>query len=140
MNLTIGIHSHIAADVNGDCRKDIVAFGDYGVFVTLSPQCSRYAYRTANPEASDDQSVTDAIHQPGEVNIFPNPGSGQFKIGFAEEGTKTIVIMDVTGRIVLEEQTFDKTIDVDLSTEPKGVYIVKSVINGKILFGKYINQ
>lgn len=58
-----------------------------------------------------------------EFNIYPNPTSGVFTI--SGENVKTILISDITGKIVLEKAVNTNQIDIDLSGYPKAVYLIK---------------
>jgi hypothetical protein len=128
----------MTAEVNGDCRKDIVAFGDSGVFVTLSPKCANYSYRVGGPAI--DGNVSENTNQTqSEITIYPNPGSGQFKI-ISTDDISSIIVCDVTGRIVYQSAVGSKEINIDISSEAKGIYFVKSIIGEKIKVTKYINQ
>lgn len=66
--------------------------------------------------------IKDYHHQ---IGIYPNPGSGIFNIrGF--RGIRSIMVMDLTGRIVFETAEPSNGI-INLSGQPAGLYIVRVV-------------
>lgn len=60
-----------------------------------------------------------------KVSVYPNPNNGLFTIELANGLTKTIEIIDVTGRVVLTNTTSNNVTDVNISTLANGVYYVK---------------
>ncbi len=64
------------------------------------------------------------------VEIAPNPSNGQFRVNVGEGVSATISVMDVVGRLVVEQTEIRKTHLLDISNEEAGVYLVKVEING----------
>ena len=60
-----------------------------------------------------------------EINIFPNPSSGVFRIDAGNNKLKEIKVTDVLGRIVLVANINSANTTIDLSKETKGVYFVQ---------------
>lgn len=66
-----------------------------------------------------------------QLKFYPNPGNGKFNLSFnlKEKGDTDIQVMNVEGRTVYSEKLknfsgqYDK--EIDISSEPKGVYFVK---------------
>jgi len=60
------------------------------------------------------------------VKIYPNPGSGIFRIELKEQKTTRFRITDINGRVI-----YDSTIPsvnnhiIDLSNQPDGVFFLK---------------
>ncbi|MES2780556.1 MAG: immunoglobulin-like domain-containing protein, partial [Bacteroidota bacterium] len=76
------------------------------------------------------------------LSIYPNPNKGQFTIA-NKENTRiaSVKIMDAVGRMVYQQATQSKEVDVDLTAMNKGLYLV--IIkdeNGKELTSKIIIQ
>lgn len=134
-SFTVANHLRMTAEVNGDCRKDIVAFGDNGVFVTLSPRCGPYAYRLASETTTGVQYVA-----PGTIAVFPNPASGIVNITSGEEVISSLIIMDVAGHIIYEDKTGSARIEIDMSDKPDGMYVVRCVVNGEIRTSKFLKH
>jgi len=70
-----------------------------------------------------------------EIQVYPNPTSGRFDVKLDNPGNSGLIIMDMSGRIILNEEikgqsgTWQKGFD--LSREPKGVYLMKVTSAGK---------
>jgi len=59
--------------------------------------------------------------------IYPNPNSGIFKVDFNNNSSEeiTIQIANVAGEIIYKDQgVFNKTLDINLSDQPEGVYFL----------------
>ncbi|MBC7863898.1 MAG: T9SS type A sorting domain-containing protein [Bacteroidia bacterium] len=66
----------------------------------------------------------------GNVNIFPNPGSGQFIIDFAPKMQNgKICLYDVFGNFILSQNISNQqSILIDLSKQAKGIYFVEVIL------------
>lgn len=68
-----------------------------------------------------------------EVNMFPNPTSGQFTILTQDEGHWEFIIFDGAGRIILQEQNFGKgAFTIDNWQAQSGWYVVHARLNGQL--------
>ena len=107
----------------------ITGNGFYSVSVTYSSGCvgtsPDFAYNVVGLE-----ELTSSI------SIFPNPTNGLVTISTnrVENGTATIQVKDLSGRIVLDSITIASTSSqVDLFNLNEGMYIIEIVSNNKIL-------
>ena len=81
-----------------------------------------------------------------ELNIYPNPNSGQFSLEFtlSESGTTTISLYDLEGNEVMKEKLKDfsgsYSKQFDLSDQPKGVYVLQIKQNDNQYYKKIILQ
>lgn len=72
------------------------------------------------------------------LNIYPNPNTGDFTI--SNQGKYSIMIFDITGRLVYNNSlAFDNT-PVSLSGNPNGIYIVKIATEKGIITKRIIKQ
>jgi hypothetical protein len=65
--------------------------------------------------------------------IYPKPSNGEININFKEVGNYEISIIDLTGKTIYHKKTnliFNK---LDLSSYPKGIYIISDLNNSDIL-------
>lgn len=60
-----------------------------------------------------------------QTKIYPNPSNGLFTIENGQENSEAIVY-DLLGKIVFTQKLSNKT-NIDLSTQPKGVYFIKII-------------
>jgi hypothetical protein len=64
------------------------------------------------------------------VSIFPNPTKGKFTIELENTSKNSlIVISDLVGKVIFSKTIIDNTLQIDISNQPKGIYLVK-IING----------
>lgn len=66
--------------------------------------------------------VTQTINKTPDVQIYPNPSTGYFKLDMERQGAD-ITITDVTGRVVLTNKADNKTIDIHLPQ--RGIYVLQ---------------
>lgn len=71
--------------------------------------------------------IADINGRTAQIRVYPNPNNGTFHIVTADASAKTIEVSEVTGRIVLSENTSSQAVQVDISTMANGVYYVKVV-------------
>jgi hypothetical protein len=73
------------------------------------------------------------------VNIFPNPTNGLLTLENLNVGKNNMKIYDNSGKILYENDFLSETVNVDISTLPKGIYILKiSQPHGESLFRKIV--
>jgi len=77
---------------------------------------------TVDPCTGVRESVMNAVG----ITIYPNPTSEMFIVETPNTDAKTITMMDVTGRVILNIITNDKTTKVDVSNYAKGIYYVST--------------
>lgn len=89
------------------------------VTVFYDPICP---HRLAGPAAVEEEQA---------FVVYPNPTNGQFNISCNDEKAKDILVYDMAGRLVYSQlQTTQTQIAIDLSGEPKGLYLIQ-VVNGE---------
>ncbi len=99
------------------------------VTVYYDPFCP---HRTAGPQASGEQA---------NIVVSPNPNNGQFIINTSNSDLKDVFVYDMTGRIVFSQvQTTDVTFAIDITSEAKGLYLVKVVSGENVQTEKISNQ
>ena len=62
-------------------------------------------------------------------SMYPNPTSTILNISKMASGLAELQLMDLNGK-VMKTQTFDEPIQLDLSTYPKGMYLIQIQLNG----------
>ncbi len=63
-------------------------------------------------------------------SIYPNPSSDNMTIPFNEMGEKEIIVMDISGRVIRNENTSDASFLIERNGLKAGTYIVQVNING----------
>jgi hypothetical protein len=70
-----------------------------------------------------------------QVKLYPNPTTGKFTLTLNQNDSEQtrVTVFNVTGRQILQETLTGNSLSLDLSSHPKGIYIVK-INNGKKSF------
>ena len=93
-------------------------------------------------EALLDPSLSaNDFNQTGEVRLFPNPSNGKvnLEISFEAQNELTIQVIDLTGKVLLENQTLAvDMVGLDLTHLPKGLYMVKVIDGEQIYSGRVV--
>lgn len=80
------------------------------------------------------------------INLFPNPSNGHFNLTFdlQEKGNTEVVIYDLAGKILYQEQLKDFNgsyhKEIDLTEGSKGVYFLKVLQGNKAILKKIVLQ
>lgn len=59
-------------------------------------------------------------------DVIINKGNGIFELHLKNDVNSNIKVFDVTGKMVNEQFLINKQIKIDLSTQPKGIYFIKT--------------
>jgi len=73
-----------------------------------------------------------------DIRIYPNPTTG--KITVIAEGIVGIEVMDITGKNLQGFQNLEGLNELDLSKQPKGIYIIKVITDKQTITRKLIKQ
>ncbi len=71
-----------------------------------------------------------------EIKLFPNPTNGMMTLS-TDLLIRSIIIIDVTGKVV---STSSKSVNLDLTKLPKGIYFAKIQTNKGIVFKKILKE
>jgi photosystem II stability/assembly factor-like uncharacterized protein len=106
-------------------RDDSVAFavGDSGLII------SNYKFLLGIEGTGNTPSV---------VNVYPNPSSGIFTI--ETKNRHTVSVYDLTGRLVLTDNTPSVKRTIDLGKQAKGIYEIEIKGEADIVFQKLVLQ
>lgn len=59
------------------------------------------------------------------VDIYPNPANTMVNLIFQHEGQKRITVLDLTGRVVLNKQTYKQQEQISIEHLPQGSYLIQ---------------
>lgn len=65
------------------------------------------------------------------IKLYPNPNKGEFVIEINNKAENTVVVTDLTGRVLVNTSSRNEKISIDLSNYSNGVYYVK--INTEVI-------
>jgi hypothetical protein len=74
------------------------------------------------------------------LSVYPNPNNGEFTIELNNGHSKTIEVMDVTGRTIVANSTDKGVINVNISQLANGIYYVKVKSDNAVEVLKVVKQ
>lgn len=86
--------------------------------------------------------ATKGINNELQVDVFPNPSMGRVNVRFTgmAEPDGRIDVLDLSGRIVASSKITGTSESFDLSSAPRGIYLVKAVLGSSEIVQKLIVQ
>ena len=76
-----------------------------------------------------------------DISIYPNPNSGIFKLINSTMESVSISVFDHLGRLVLNKLNANgQSIEIDISSEPKGIYLLKVYREDESISKEIINR
>ncbi len=111
-------------------NTSIVAVSTSGVITAKAAGTAVITVRTAdgnktatcNVTVTAVTSVDDSEIQ--KVTVYPNPNDGRFILNFEKQGTYQVSIVNMVGITVLRKTVSDIKQEIDISTQPAGIYLV----------------
>ena len=86
----------------------------------------KYVTYSLGSTKSNSMNISDNISLSGNLNLYPNPNTGIFRINIPDDsGVYNINIMDITGKTVYLQSDISGTTTIDLSDMVPGIYMVK---------------
>ena len=73
------------------------------------------------------------------ISIYPNPTSGLINVAKMQQGLAEIELLDLNGKTLLH-QAMDQSLSLDLTSYPKGLYLLKIHMNGVNFMERVIVQ
>jgi hypothetical protein len=118
--------------INGSATDSIVInttqTTDAGTYkCVITDMCYNNEHNSNTAQLTVNASAT-GFNNPDneEFKIYPNPNNGIFTIDHANAKINRITILNARGAVIYEqENTADKQINIDISSYPKGVYILR---------------
>lgn len=87
------------------------------------------------PFRKKESTLGEDREEDGMFNFFPNPAKNQLNIEFDNDEQASVTVLDLTGRIILQEVAVNKQLNINVSELPKGTYMLrveqKGVISNK---------
>ncbi len=136
---------------NGNNTLMVALFGDFMAYDNPDLYCIEVddsTWSTANWTNIDSQSYfsencmvgTPEQLQTPQLSIYPNPTTGPITIKNEELRMMNVAVYDIYGKEVLKQEVGSQKYEVDLSTQPNGIYIVKVITDKQAITKKIIKQ
>ena len=84
--------------------------------------------------------LSDVLFHKKGISVFPNPTSNNIIIQTYNNHHKQISISDLSGRVVLNENSDIELVQVNVIDWPNGFYFVRVVMNGKSEMVKLVKE
>lgn len=132
---------HYALTSNSDVRtlnanSDIAAGNDVMGLSTVNNPCGPSPMKALN--SGNCATITVDLNeevQKEALIIFPQPSSGVFNFQFTGESsvsiTKTVLLYNVMGEIILQKEMTSKSTEINLQNQAEGVYLYRILQTGK---------
>ncbi|HAD95780.1 MAG TPA: hypothetical protein DCG19_00160 [Cryomorphaceae bacterium] len=73
--------------------------------------------------------------------VYPNPGTGKFKLKLSEPGTAFSYILTTSGGKIIDRQDLNlESVVIDLTNHPKGLYILQVNVKGALITKKILKE
>ncbi|MDA3910283.1 MAG: T9SS type A sorting domain-containing protein, partial [Bacteroidales bacterium] len=87
-------------------------------------------------EELNSTSIANEVDFKQNINIYPNPMDGVFTI--QGENIQLIEVLNINGQTIKQLSIDNKLFTIDLSNQPKGIYLIKIVIDKGIINKKIV--
>lgn len=78
------------------------------------------------------------------INIYPNPTKGELSVSISEIGNNSeagyVSLFDITGRMIFKSPLKSVKTDLNIESEPNGVYLMRIEIDGKSTTWKIVKE
>lgn len=123
--------SNFIARIENFCHSVIPGSGKNSIYDDLQPNINN----SRNLVNLKDSSI-------GSYNVLisPNPTKEKVEVIFPDENVTSVMIYNSTGAIVYHNLMVFKKIEIDMSTYPKGLFVLKSISGNNISIQKIIKN
>ncbi len=118
---------------NSLARFEVPATGTYYIGFHAYSDADKWLLMVDDISISDVTSVNEIVD---EVNIYPNPTNGLFRVE-GVQGAK-VVVYNIVGEVVYNNSNASENINIDLSSQKEGSYVVKITNDDKVSTHKII--
>jgi hypothetical protein len=125
-------YGYTVDDFNDSFTKTLGAHVKYGLKPFFETRMETILNQL-NAIGFDENNPVDAI-----MKVFPNPADDLITVESDRSGQ--LSVFDLTGKEIFQTILLEKSIILDISSFPSGVYIAKLLENGRISIGKIIKK
>jgi hypothetical protein len=85
--------------------------------------------------------INDATIKENLISVYPNPNNGIFELTIDTPFQQAnLTIFDVTGKVIIQQKITQNNTQLNLLSNPKGMYFYQLLVDGKQVTGKLIVQ
>lgn len=90
----------------------------------INGQYQFYQLEFVEPWQQAEQSLGTGVEEGIQLNMYPNPVRDQLTIELGNTQTETIIIYDISGRVLFEQQVQNAVTRIDVQDWSPGMYVV----------------
>jgi len=93
-------------------------------------------------ENNSNTGIGNVANRTAGILIVPNPATSNINVSYSNEfaGSKIIRIVNVVGQVVKEISTADQAITIPVDNMANGMYLIKTIVNGKSITERFIKN
>jgi hypothetical protein len=74
------------------------------------------------------------------VKLYPNPVANTLFIENEDTPIEHVFVLDITGKEIFHQEIFDNRVEINVSSLPNGMYMVKALCNGSFQISKFVKS
>ncbi len=118
---------------NSEAKFQVPADGTYYIGFHANSDPDKFILLVDDVKISDATAVNEIVD---EVNIYPNPTNGLFRVE-GVQGAK-VAVYNIVGEVVYRNSNASENINIDLSSQKAGSYLVKITNDDKVSTHKIV--
>ena len=145
------IAGKIVANEVGSIVCDFVGYQDmnFGQNITLNFDdhqhshaviALRYDPSILEPYPEDTTGVVSHHGLNNPVKLYPNPVANTLFIENEDTPIEHVFVLDITGKEIFHQEIFDNRVEINVSSLPNGMYMVKALCNGSFQISKFVKS
>jgi hypothetical protein len=75
-----------------------------------------------------------------QIQIFPNPTQDLITVQSREQGDYSMEIISLNGKVMTKMEYNERTVQVDLSSIPSGIYMIRVISGEKVYMGRVVKD
>jgi len=103
-----------------------IAAGSYTVTIKDANECTSSVTTDVTPPPILVEGIAGVTSGSNDVTLYPNPNNGAFTMNGLREG-QTLQVYDFTGRMIKSEVIDNSTMQLSISNEPYGIYLIRVI-------------
>jgi hypothetical protein len=100
----------------------------------------RYDPSILEPYPEDTTGVVSHHGLNNPVKLYPNPVANTLFIENEDTPIEHVFVLDITGKEIFHQEIFDNRVEINVSSLPNGMYMVKALCNGSFQISKFVKS